>query len=117
MRLNEVVYTNALPVDGYGAGFFRIGGQKYDGATVILPSGVAAWGGYDDPAPLLDAAGAIDVVLVGTGPEIAHIPADLRRTLEDAGIGAEVMATPQACRTYNVLLGEGRRVGLAVLPV
>ena len=117
MRLNEVVYTNAAPVDGYGAGFFRIGGKKRDGAQAILPGGVTDWGGYEDSETLLAAKDQIDVLLVGTGPEIAHIPAGLRKTLEDAGIGAEVMATPQACRTYNVLLGEGRRVGLAVLPV
>jgi uncharacterized protein len=51
------------------------------------------------------------------GSEIAHLPHALRSALESAGIGAEVMSSPQACRTYNVLLGEGRRVGLAVLPV
>ena len=45
MRLNEVVYTNALPVDGYGPGFFRIGGKKHEGATAILPSACSptAW--------------------------------------------------------------------------
>ena len=59
----------------------------------------------------------IDVLLVGTGAEIAHVPAAFRTTLEDAGIGVEVMASPQACRSYNVLLGEGRRVALAALPV
>ena len=117
MRLNEVVYTNALPVDGYGPGFFRIGGKKHEGATAVLPSGVHAWGGYDDAETLLGASDTIDVILVGTGAEIAHIPPGLRAQLEEAGIGAEVMATAQACRTYNVLLGEGRRVGVALLPL
>ena len=41
----------------------------------------------------------------------------LVRTLEEAGIGVEVMSSPAACRTYNVLLSEGRRVALALLPV
>ncbi len=117
MRLNEVVYTNARPVDGYGPGFFRIAGERYEGAVAVLPSGVASWGGYDDSQGLLSAIGTIDVLLIGTGPEIAHIPAALRDVLEAEGLGVEVMASPQACRTYNVLLGEGRRVGLAVLPV
>ena len=53
----------------------------------------------------------------GTGAEIAHIPPRLRSALEGAGLGVEVMASPTACRTYNVLLSEGRRVGLALLPV
>ena len=117
MRLNEVVYTDAKPVDGYGAGFFRIGGEVYKGALVVLPTGIAPWGGLDDAQTLIDAADAIDVVFIGTGAEIAHISAPLRKMLEDAGLGVEVMSSPTACRTYNVVLSEGRRVGLALLPV
>ncbi|MCJ8334202.1 MAG: Mth938-like domain-containing protein, partial [Epibacterium sp.] len=51
------------------------------------------------------------------GAEIAHIPTDLRSTLEGAGLGVEIMNSPAACRTYNVLLSEGRRIALAALPV
>lgn len=117
MKLNEVSYGSALPVDGYGPGFFRIGGQVYDAPLAVLAGGVTAWGGLDDAQTLLDGAEGLDVILVGMGPEIAHLPASLRDALEQAGIGAEVMSSAQACRTYNVLLGEGRRVGLALLPV
>lgn len=117
MRLNEVQYTDAQPIDGYGPGFFRIGGEAHDAPLAVLPSGVTRWGGLDDAATLEAAAEALDVLLVGMGPEIAHIPSALRDRLEAAGIGVEVMSSPQACRTYNVLLGEGRRVGLALLPV
>lgn len=117
MRLNEVVYTDAQPVDGYGPGFFRIGGRVYEGAVLVLPDGIGPWGGYDDRAPLIAAAAGLDVLFVGTGAEIAHIPQELCAALEDAGLGVEVMASPTACRTYNVLLSEGRRVGLALLPV
>ncbi|HCP81679.1 MAG TPA: hypothetical protein DIT67_08845 [Octadecabacter sp.] len=117
MRLNEVVYTDAKPVDGYGTGFFRIGGEVYEGALLVLPSGITPWGGYEDAQALSDAVADIDVVFVGTGSEIAHIPTELRKTLEDAGIGVEVMSSPTACRTYNIVLSEGRRVGLALLPV
>ncbi|MCL3882803.1 Mth938-like domain-containing protein [Marivita sp. GX14005] len=117
MRLNEVVYTDAEPVDGYGAGFFRIGGKKREAPLLTSPGGTRAWGGYEDVATLLDISGEIDVLFIGTGSDIAHIPAALRAALEQAGTGVEVMSSPAACRTYNVLLSEGRRVGLAVLPV
>lgn len=117
MRLNEVVYTDALPIEGYGPGFFRIGGEAQPAPLAILPSGLTPWTGFDDAEPLLKAAGDIDVLLVGTGPDIAHLPDAFRKALEDAGLGVEVMASPQACRTYNVLLGEGRRVGVALLPL
>ncbi|MGR3511652.1 MAG: Mth938-like domain-containing protein [Paracoccaceae bacterium] len=117
MRLNEVNYSDALPVEGYGPGFFRIGGTAHPAPLALLPGGVVAWGGLEEAAPLLEAAGQVDVILFGMGPEIAHLPPALRDAVEAAGIGAEVMSSPQACRTYNVLLGEGRRVGLAVLSV
>ena len=117
MRLNEVIYGDAAPVEGYGPGFFRIGGELHEGAVLTGPGGTQAWLGFDEAAPLLALAGTIDVLFIGTGAEIAHIPARLRAALEAAGIGVEAMASPAACRTYNVLLSEGRRIALALLPV
>lgn len=117
MRLTEVRYSDAQPVEGYGPGFFRIGGRVVEGPLLVLPSGVRPWGGWEDVAAILAEAGSIDVLLAGTGAEIAHPPRAFREALEADGIGVEAMASPPACRTYNVLLGEGRRVALAVLPV
>ncbi|WP_370402100.1 Mth938-like domain-containing protein [Sulfitobacter sp. JB4-11] len=117
MRLNEIVFTDAKPVEGYGPGFFRIGGQVIEGAMLVGPEGTQSWGGFEDIAPLLAMAGQVDVLFVGTGADVAHLPDDLHRGLEDAGIGVEAMASPAACRTYNVLLSEGRRIALALLPV
>jgi uncharacterized protein len=116
MRLNEVVYNDAEPVEGYGPGFFRIGGKKHAAPLVTGYSGTSPWGGYDDADTLLALAGEVDVLFVGTGDDIAHIPAQLRSALENEGIGVEVMSSPAACRTYNVLLSEGRRVALALMP-
>lgn len=117
MRLNEIKYTDAMPVDGYGPGFFRVGGKPISGALCLSPAGTRPWGGYEDEETLLEIAGDIDVLFVGTGGEIAHLPQNMRSRLEAMGLGVEVMNSPAACRTYNVLLSEGRRVALAVLPV
>ena len=117
MRLDEVSFPDGLPVDGYGPGFFRVGGEKREAPLAILPSGLHPWSGYDDLRLLVDRADEIDVLFVGTGAEPAHLPPEFRRTLESSGIGVESMASPTACRTYNVLLSEGRRVGVALLPV
>ena len=117
MRLNEITYTDAKPVEGYGSGFFRIGGEVFHGPLLIGPQGAREWGGYDDAETLLELTNKVDVLFVGTGVDIQHIPQDLRTRLEDANLGVEVMASPAACRTYNVLLSEGRRIALALIPV
>ncbi|WP_027259178.1 Mth938-like domain-containing protein [Leisingera aquimarina] len=117
MRLNEVSFTDAQPIDGYGAGFFRIGGEVHQGAVLTSAAGTSPWGGYADDTPLLALAGEIDVLFIGTGAEIAHIPAELHKALEEAGLGVEAMNSPAACRTYNVLLSEGRRIAMAALVV
>ncbi len=117
MQLNEISYGDAQPIDGYGPGFFRIGGEVVEGAITVLPNGISAWDGLTSASPFENAAGEIDFVLVGTGAEMKPVPQDFQSKLEAMGTGVEIMNTPTACRTFNVLLSEGRRVGLAVLPV
>lgn len=117
MRLNEIAFTDAKPVEGYGPGFFRIGGAVIEGPVLTGPTGTGPWGGYEDKDALLALAEHIDVLVVGTGAEIAFVPTDLKAVLEEAGLGVEVMASPSAARTYNVLLSEGRRIALAMMPV
>lgn len=117
MQLNEMSFDGATPIEGYGPGFFRIGGQAFEGGVLVTARGARSWGGYEDTGPLLALKDDVDVVFVGTGAETGHIPSELRQPLEAAGLGVEAMNSPAACRTYNVLLSEGRRVALAVLPV
>lgn len=117
MRLNEIVFTDAKPVEGYGPGFFRIGGEVIHGPVITAPSGTRTWGGLDDIAALEALVRESDVIFIGMGAEIAHLPKELRSSLEEAGVGIEAMSSPAAARTYNVLLSEGRRVALAMLPI
>jgi uncharacterized protein len=117
MRLSEVGYSGLMPVEGYGAGFFRIGGRIWEGAVLLQPERVGPWGGFEDLAPLIALRDRVDVLFVGTGAEIAPLPRGFRAALEEAGIGVEMMASPTACRSYNVTLSEGRRVAAALLPV
>ena len=116
MRLTPVAFDKAQPIEGYGPDFYRLGGTAHPAPVLISAAGAAPWGGYDDPAPLLALAGTVDVLFVGTGAQIAPLPAAFRRTLEDAGLAVEIMASAPACRTYNVLLSEGRRIAVALLP-
>ena len=117
MRLTEISYGTAQPIEGYGPGFFRIGGHVLRGAALITPWDAGPWGGPEDMSAPLSLQGRIDVLFLGMGRDIAHAPADFRKTIEAAGIGVEVMNSPAACRTYNVLLSEGRRIAAALIPV
>lgn len=117
MRLTEITYGQALAIESYGPGFFRVGTHVLRGAVLVTPWDAGPWGGMDDSATPLTLAGRIDVLLVGTGREIAQVPLGFRDALEAMGIGVEVMNSPAACRTYNVLLGEGRRVAVCLLAV
>lgn len=122
MRTTEVVFGGQPPIDAYGAGGFRVEGAFREGALLMLPSGPAPWAvegrpGPSDFAAAIAEAGAVDVLLVGMGREIAPLDRAARAALEAAGIGVEVMSTGSACRTYNVLLSEGRRVAAALIAV
>lgn len=113
----ETNFGAALPIDGYGPGFFRVAGEVHEGGLVICADRAGIWGGYDDLAPLLALEGLVDLLFVGTGAEIAFLPKAFQRELEAVGIMAEPMSTPSAARSYNVLLSEGRRVAAALLPM
>lgn len=117
MQMKELSFGKAQPVDGYGPGFFRVAGRPLSGPICLASEGNITWGGLADEDTLVRLAGDVDVIFVGTGAEMARLPETLTRRLEAAGVGVEVMSTPSACRTYNVLLGEGRRVALAAMPV
>jgi uncharacterized protein len=120
MRMTEIRMEGQRPVDGYGPGGFRIDGDWHEGSLVLLPAGVRPLDGpptLESLAAVLAAAEELDVLLVGTGPEIAPLPRPVRAALEAAGIGVETMSTPSACRTYNVLLTENRRVAAALVAI
>ena len=118
MRMTEIRMEGQRPVDAYGPGGFRVDGDWHEGSLILLPSGIRPLDGAPSVASLgavLAAAEELDILLVGTGPEIAPLPRALRQALDAAEIGFEVMSTPSACRTYNVLLTEHRRVAAALV--
>ncbi len=108
-------------VTGLGAGWVRIGTQEYRTSLVLTPDTVVAeWApsGFDglaeaDFARLL--GHAPEIVLIGTGAAIRFPHPRLTRALTDAQIGFEVMDTAAACRTYNILAAEGRKVVAALI--
>lgn len=122
MLMNSVTFDGRPPIESYGGGGFRIGGAVWTGAVLIMPDRIAPWPAATPLSPacfgeIVADAGAVDILLVGVGPEIAPLPRAVREALDAAGLGYDAMATPAACRTFNVLLAEERRVAAALLPV
>lgn len=110
-------FDGAVPVDGYGPGFFRVAGQVHRGAVIVTGQGAQIWAGLDDVDALLALGGQVDVLFLGMGADIARAPAGLSDRLAELGVMVETMSTPSAARSYNVTLSEGRRVACALLPV
>lgn len=122
MLMHEVQFPGATPIDGYAPGVFSIGGYLHRGGLLIVPGRIGQWTPAlppepDDFAAVIAAAAGIDVLLIGLGADVAVLPGPVRSALEAAGLGFDVMGTAPACRTYNVLLAENRRVAAALLPV
>ncbi len=118
-------YPYQVPIDAYGNGGFRFADMSHKGSLLCLPSGIKAWGTTapadsmmpDDFAAVLADADKIDVLLFGTGPTHVMPAAGVRAALAEAGIGIEPMTTGSAARTYNILLGERRKVAAALIAV
>jgi uncharacterized protein len=100
---------------------FGINGFRYNGNIAVLPTEVLPEWTTASLATLrvedfaYIAAQKIDIVLLGTGPRLVFPPRQLMRPLYETGRGVEVMDTPAACRTFNILVSEGRNVGAFLL--
>ena len=112
------------PLDAYGKGGFRFAGLSHRGSILIVPSGIYAWPvtrleEADEPsfARVFAESDGLDFLLFGVGPVMRAVPTALRLAFRARGIGLDVMDTGAAARTYNVLLGEERRVGAALIAV
>jgi uncharacterized protein len=113
-----------VPVDGYGRGGFSFGGMSHRGSLLCLPSGLWAWPiarasdiGEAALAPVFAEAEEIDLFLLGIGRDRWIMPDALHDRFRALKINVEVTRTGSAVSTYNILLGEGRRVAAGLIAV
>lgn len=107
-------------ITGYGESYVAVNGERQATSVIVLADRVIQWA-VRSPAELTAETMAelarlpVEVLLLGTGVR-QHFPHPaLLQRLRTAGIGVEVMDTGAACRTYNILIGEARRVGAALI--
>ncbi len=105
---------------GYGPGYVEVNGTRHAGSVVVSAERVVPWGARTvesltaaDLAPLAEMRP--EILLLGTGPTFHFPDPAVLAPLNAARIGVEVMDTQAACRTYNILLAEGRAVVAAVI--
>jgi uncharacterized protein len=122
MKLQEHDAASLHTITGYGEEWIAVNAQRFSGSLLVMPEGVLEpWEPQrfeDLNAPALEAISLHkpDLVLLGTGALQRFLHPRLSTRITACGIGLECMATPAACRTYNILMAEGRRVLAALLP-
>jgi len=122
-------YDGFLPgahlIEAIGQGAFAFGGMSHVGSLLVLPDGVRAitatrFSEVDEAtlAPVFALPpGEVDLLLFGCGPSLHPVPAVLRQKLLERGVRCDPMSTGNAAQTYNILLGEKRRVGALLIAV
>jgi uncharacterized protein len=107
--------ANAQLIQSYGASGFRIGNAHYGMHVLVTPTATFPWNG-DFTLEALAAVADIgcELLLIGTGARHELIAPELRTALKSKGLAVDTMDTGAACRTFNILLGEGRRAAVAL---
>jgi len=122
MRLHVDSNPNANTITAYGPGYLDINKVRHDYAVTFANSGeVERWpvtsvDDIDADALAQAAKDQPEVLLIGTGSRQRFLAGPLMKPLLKAGIGVEVMTTQAAARTFNILVAEGRRVRIALIP-
>lgn len=123
MEFRELQVPGRKFIDSYLDGGFRVGGLIMPGSVTVHGDEALPWTPVD-PAAITaadlalfkgEAARGLEILVLGQGVLHRPVPPALRQALRGWGLALEAMTTPAACRTYNILAGEGRRVAAALL--
>jgi uncharacterized protein len=114
----------SAPIEAYGNGGFAFDGMSHRGSLLCLPDAIWAWPvtkaeDIDEAAlaRVIAAASGIDTLIVGTGSDVWLPPPGLREALRAVRMVLDAMQTGPAIRTYNIMIGERRRVAAALIAV
>lgn len=125
MDVTPLIPGDRKLIQKYGDGRFRITNQTFEGSVIVFPHKVVPWGITDagdltaeSLQAVVEEAAKVEILLIGCGRYMAPIPDSLRRFIkEQAGATIDPMDSGAACRTYNVLLAEERRVAAAIIAI
>jgi len=114
----------SAPIEAYGKGGFVFAEMSHRGSLLCLPDSIWAWPvvkpeeiDRDSLARVFAAANSIDTLIIGSGTDVWLPPAALREALRAVNVVLDAMQTGPAVRTYNIMMGERRRVAAALIAV
>ena len=124
MDITPLLGKSKMSITGYGDGGFKINNEFMQGSLLVFPERTIPWHitntaslSTTDLQDIIDSLPPVELVLIGTGPSMVFIDPEIKATLKAKKIAVDVMDTGAACRTYNVLLSEERRVAAALIAV
>lgn len=124
LDITPLIPADRQVIDGYAPGQFCVSGVWRAGGQIVFPDHTVPWNETVFAALTLDSFSAVvgatppvEILLLGCGAKANLLPRVLRQELRAAGVVVDAMDSGAACRTYNVLLAEGRRVAAALLPL
>lgn len=122
MDITRAAAAGRLLVQTYGAGGFKVAGARHLGSILLFPDRILPWPvaamadvTAESLRPVADADPPVEVLIIGCGARHDRLAPSLREAL--GNVAVDVMATGPACRTYNVLAGEDRRVAAALIAI
>ncbi len=124
MQLQDIRFAGQRLIEAYGDNGFRLSDGRFEGSILILPTGAQLFKA-DEPSdikadlfdPIFAQQNSIEIVLLGTGAKQQFPSGELRKLFIEKNIALEVMDTGAACRTFNVLVSEDRRVAAALISI
>ena len=124
MDVTPLIPEGRQLIEGYGDGGFRVTGTVHKGPVIIFPDRCVPWPAgtietlsLESLAPVFEGDDVPEILLIGCGVSARLISPKLRADIRARGPVVDAMNTGAACRTYNVLLSEARRVAAALIPV
>jgi uncharacterized protein len=120
MEFTRVAPEGRQFIQAHREGGFIIAGVRHEGSVLVLPERTLPWPVRELAGLTLESLAAItaaevEILILGCGARFARPPYELRQALRGHGIVTEAMDTRAACRTFNVLLAEDRRVAAALI--
>jgi uncharacterized protein len=122
LDITPLVPEDRQIVQSYGSGLFKVSRIDYQGSVIVLPNQTISWDvnilddvNLESLAPVLAEDPRIEILLIGCGEMMQLLPRSLMDKCRQKGLAIDAMDTGAACRTYNILAAEGRRVAAGLV--